>query len=372
MNLFENDALYALLRMALDPECSPSFFPYKLNDAEWNVLHSECLRQRIVGIAYRAISHLPKNQCPPLGLVFQWASEAETIRGHNKLLYEETATLTQLFDERNRKTAVLKGPANARLYPDLFMRQVGDIDLWVDGNRKDVVSLLRDMKFDIDDDGMLSTHHVQSHLENSNISVEFHYKPSSENDNPFTGSRMLLYLKQKILIAERVREGFYVPSIEFALVMQLAHIQWHFLENGIGLKQLVDYYILLRHSTQKNRLEVSSKLKSFGLWKICGAVMWVMEHVFGLVPEKMLAKPDECRGKILLAEINAGGYFGMDLQKQNDSHYFVSWLKRRARTVRLFPFDPVNVFWHEIGYWRAFVRYIPCRIKKQRISVRLL
>ena len=61
--------------------------------------------------------------------------------------------------------------------------------------------------------------------------------------------------------------------------------------------------------------------------------MWIMEHVFGLVPEMMLAKPDECRGKILLAEINAGGYFGMDMQKQNDSHYFVSWLKRRARTL---------------------------------------
>ncbi len=372
MNLFENDALYALLRMALDPECSPSFFPYKLNDAEWNVLHSECLRQRIVGIAYRAISHLPKNQSPPLRLVFQWASEAETVRGFNKLLYEETAMLTQLFDGRNRKTAVLKGPANARLYPDLFMRQAGDIDLWVDGNRKDIVSLLRDLKFEFNDDDMLSTHHVQSHLGNSRIPVEFHYKPSSENDNPFASSRMLLYLKRKILNAERVHEGFYVPSIEFALVMQLAHIQWHFLESGIGFKQLVDYYILLRHSTLDNRLEVASKLKSFGLWKMCGAVMWIMEYVFGLVPEKMLAESDERRGKILLARINEGGNFGMDLQKQNDSHCFVSWLKRRARAVRLFSFDPVNAFWHEIGYWRAFVRYIPYRIKTQRISVCLL
>ena len=372
MNFLENDAFCALLRMALDSECSPSFFSYKLNDAEWNALHLECLRQQLVGIIFRAIRHLPKNQRPPLGLIFQWASEAETVRGHNKLMYEEAAKLTQLFDARNRKTAVLKGPANARLYPDLFMRQVGDIDLWVDGNRNDVVSLLRDMKFEFNDDDMLSTHHVQSLWGNNNISVEFHYKPSSENDNPFTGSRMLLYLKQKILIAERVHEGFYVPSIEFALVMQLAHIQWHFLENGIGLKQLVDYYILLSHSTPDNRLEVASNLKSFGLWKTCGAVMWILEYVFGLDPEKMLTKPDERRGRILLAAINAGGNFGMNPQKQDDSLCFVSWLKRRMRMVRLFPFDPVNVFWHEIGYWKAFVRYIPCRIKKRRISVRLL
>ena len=80
MSFFENDAFCALLRMALDSECSPSIFPYKLNDAEWNNLHLECLRQQLVGIVFRAISHLPKNQCPPLGLVFQWASEAETVQ----------------------------------------------------------------------------------------------------------------------------------------------------------------------------------------------------------------------------------------------------------------------------------------------------
>ena len=372
MNSLENEALYALLRMALDPECRPSFFSYKLNSAQWEMLHVECFRQQLVGVVFRAINHLPKNQCPPLGLVFQWASEAETIRGQNKMLYEESANLTNLFAARNRKTAVLKGSANARLYPDMFMRQAGDIDLWVDENRENVVSLLRDMKFEFSDDDMLSTHHVQSHFGNNNMSVEFHYKPCSECDNPFTSSRIQLYLKQKILNAELVHEGFYVPSIEFALVMQLAHIQWHFLENGIGFKQLVDYYMLLNNSTQSDRLEVSSKLKSFGLWKTCGAVMWIMEHVFGLVSEKMLAKPDERRGRILLSEISVGGNLGLNPQKQNHSHCILSWLKRRTRTVRLLSFDSVNVFWHEIGYWKAFVRYIPCRIKQRRISVRQL
>ena len=370
MNSVKNDALYALLRIALDPECSPSFFTYELNASEWETVHLECLRHQVVGIVFRAVNLLPKNQQPPLRIIFQWASEAELVRGQNKMLYEEVARLTQLFDARNRKTAVLKGPANAILYPDFFIRQIGDIDLWVDGGRKELVSLLRDLKFDFDNDDMLSTHHVRSCFGKNNISVEFHYKPSSECDNPFTNSRMHVYLNNKIKNAERVQEGFYAPSIDFALIMQLAHIQWHFLENGIGFKQLVDYYILLSRSTQNNRLEVASKLKSFGLWKMCGAVMWIMEHVFGLVPEKMLTKPDESRGRILLAEINAGGNFGMNPQKQDHSHCFVSWLKRRMRTARLFPFDPVNVFWHEIGYWKAFVRYIPCRIKMHRISVR--
>lgn len=371
MNSLENDALYALLRMALDPECNPSFFSYKLNSIQWENLHSECLRQQLVGVVYRAVNHLPKDQRPPLGLVFLWASEAETIRGQNQLLYDESAKLTQLFDAQHRKTAVLKGPANARLYTDMYMRQAGDIDLWVDGDRNSVVSLLHCMNFEISDD-MLSVHHIQSYVTEKGISIEFHYKPSSGSDNPFADRRMQCYLKNKISVAELVPEGFYSPSIEFALVMQLAHIQWHFLENGIGLKQLTDYYVLLCHSTQVDRVEVSSKLKSFGLWNTCRAVMWIMENIFGLAPEKMLAKPDERRGRMLLAEINAGGYFGMYPQKQEGCYCVVGWFKRRWRMVRLLRFDPINIFWHEIGYWKAFVRYIPYRIKMRRISVRHL
>jgi hypothetical protein len=35
------------------------------------------------------------------------------------------------------------------------------------------------------------------------------------------------------LSVSKVDEGFYVPSVRFALVMQLAHIQRHFLAGGI-------------------------------------------------------------------------------------------------------------------------------------------
>ena len=65
----ENKALYALLRMALDPECRASLFPYHLNETEWETLHTECLRQLMVGVAYRAICHLPKEQKPPMDLI---------------------------------------------------------------------------------------------------------------------------------------------------------------------------------------------------------------------------------------------------------------------------------------------------------------
>ena len=39
--------------------------------------------------------------------------------------------------------AILKGQANARLYPDKFSRETGDIDIWVEGGRESVLALLQ-------------------------------------------------------------------------------------------------------------------------------------------------------------------------------------------------------------------------------------
>jgi len=365
---FENKAFYAILRMALDPECSPSFFPYRLNDSEWEYLHSECLRQLLVGVAYRAICHLPKEQKPPMELIYQWASEAEVIKGQNRQLNRKSAQLSQLFALHNHKTAILKGPANARLYPDPFIRQAGDIDIWVDGGHDNVIALLRETGFSLSERCLRSKHHVCLDPDENGIIVEVHHRPSSGNFNPFAKKRLLSYLEHEILNLEQVPEGFFVPSMKFALIMQLSHIQKHFFQDGIGLKQLVDYFILLRNSSPEDRCEVSSMLKSFGLYKSCGAVMWIMDYVFGLPPEKMLAKPNKRRGKMMLAEINVGGNFGCNPQKKTS--HFVNWLKLRYRSFRLITFAPLEAILHEIDYWKSYVRYMPLRIKYRKLSVR--
>ena len=368
MAKYENRAFYSILRMALDPECRPSLFPYHLNESEWEYLHSECLRQLLVGVAYRAICHLPKEQKPPIELIYQWASEAEVIKGQNRQLNSKSAQLSQLFALHNHKTAILKGPANARLYPSALTRQCGDIDIWVDGGYDSVMALLNETGFSLSDRCLRSKHHVCLEPDENGIIVEVHHKPSSGNFNPFAKKRLLRYLEREILNLEQVPEGFFIPSMKFALMMQLSHIQKHFIDDGIGLRQLTDYYILLRNSSPEDRREVSSMLKSFGLYKSCGAVMWIMEYVFELAPEMMLTKPDKRRGETMLAEIDASGNFGYNPRKKTS--YFVNWLKRRYRSIRLIPFAPIEAVLHEIDYWRSYIRYIPLRIKYRKLSVR--
>lgn len=365
------EPLYKLLRMAVASECDPQIFDCNLSDSEWDLVHSECLRHLVAAVAYRAVSNLPKEKRPPLGLMFQWASEAETVKGHNEILNAEAARLTDVFESQGRKTAVLKGAANARLYPDPFMRHAGDIDLWVEGGKKSVIDLVKRLGYVLDENGMNAPHHI--HLVNaSKVSVEIHYRPSSGVQNPFASARLLRYLQHEILNTERVPEGFSVPSIKFALVMQLAHLQRHFFSEGIGLKQFVDYYILLRHSTEEDRREVASVISRFGLKRLGGAIMWALGEVFGLEEQKMLVAPNAKLGKMFLDEVFKSGNFGFNRLNAKDLHgmnFILRWFINRWKSIRLMPYSPFEVFWHQVSYWRNFAKTIPFRIRQRRISI---
>ncbi len=372
MNSLEKEALYELLRIAVGANDVTHCLTHTLDAEQWLELHSVCLKQQIVAVVYHAICRLPKEQQPPLDIAFQWASEAETVRGQNNHLNAETTRLTELFTAQGCKTAVLKGPANARLYPEPAMRHAGDIDLWVEGGRKKILELLPKMGFAINPKDLLSEHHIHLNCKNRSVTVEIHYKPCSGNFNPFSTSRLLRFLDREIQDVELVPEGFYVPSMKFALTMQLAHIQKHFLKNGIGFKQILDYYILLKHSSVQDRCDVNAQLSSLGLLRSAGALMWVLERVWGLGESEMICAPDRKRGERMLDEIFNGANFGKyrKLERREvQVHFLVRWLKRKSRDFSLFWFAPSEIAWIFFDYLRSFLRSVPVRIKMRKLSL---
>ena len=363
-----NETMFDLLRMAFMPPVSSFVLKQKLSDEEWNCLHDEAVKQLLVGILYRAIQKLPLEMRPPMDLIFQWASEAETVKGQNARLNGVAASLTQMFAERGYKTAILKGAANARLYPDPCMRQVGDIDLWVDGEREGLIALVESMGFVIDKKSLRSAYHF--HFENKvrGILVEIHYKPSSGCYSPFVRKRIWNFLENEIQKQELAPEGFYVPTIKFALVMQLAHIQKHLLDAGIGFKQIVDYFVLLQNASEADRVDVAEILKKFRLGKTAAALMWVLERIIGLEKSKMICDPDERLGKKMLEDVILSGNFGFSKTWYGEN-FIWRWLKKKFRFFETFCFAPSEVMWHELDYWKFFLKSIPMRIRLGKISV---
>ena len=360
--------LFEFLRLAAGAEVNADHSPVNLSAEEWQNIYEEAKRQSVLDVVFTVVSKLPKEELPPRPLLMCWAVHAEATKDMNKRINQEAARLTELFNRAGRRTAVLKGAANARLYPDPFSRQCGDIDLWIEGGRKSVEKCLLEMNLHPEVEGNVVAHHVHLPENADGIIVEAHFKPAL--GIPFKDGVFQKYLNKEILNAELVPEGFYSPSIKFALVMQLAHLQQHFFTGGLGLRQYMDYFILLQHSTEQDRQQAFDVMDLLYMNKACGAVMWLLGEVFGLKRERMLCAPDEWRGKKLLKQAMDGGNFGkFALKSRKHRNVFVRWLFDRLHRLQWLPFDPINVFFIELRYWRQTISLIPLRIKRRKVAL---
>jgi len=375
--------------------------PRALSDEEWARVFDFAKKQSLVGLFYSAVQKLPAEQRPPRELLLRWSYEAEKIRGVNVRMNATAARLTEMFLAKGLHPVILKGQANARLYPDPFARQAGDIDILIEGGRGGVVRALEQMGYQVEADDNVSDHHV--HLDKNafgGITVEVHFQPTS-SFSPFKTRNMLRFLDQELAKdreQSKVREGaarddfhdgtaravstraassehrgmtpegFCVPSIPFALVMQLSHIRQHFFSTGVGLRQLADYCVLLQSSSAEDRALVAAGLKSFGLFRMAGAVMWVMNQVFGMGEDRFICAPDSRRGKQLLDVVMKGGNFGFFADDYRVP-VLKRWLNDRRRALRMMRFDFNEAFWHELRYWKCTLSLVPRRLKRGRIAL---
>lgn len=314
-------------------------------------------RQSLLGIAYVGLKKM--SVALPRELALNWSLRAETIRGLNAQMDSTAARLTKLFEDAGCKSAILKGQANARLYPEPWARQPGDIDIWVSGGKKGVLETLK--KMGLMEGAEVSNLYIHLSKEMFKLDVEVRIKPSSNINNPFADKRMQNFLVDEICKAEFIPEGFFAPSLNFAMIMQLSHIRKHLFGRGIGLRQLVDYFVLIQNSTDAEREAVSRLLKPMGLWNMAGAVMYVLGEVLGLDESKMLCKPDVRRGRVLLREVMEDGNFGSSSSRSKGSVY-IWWLKNRFRILRFLSFDFGEVSWMLLKYWGKFVFLVPTRI----------
>lgn len=346
--------------------------------AEWAKLLLIAQRQALVGLLVCGIERLPQEQLPAKKLLLQWIGEAQLIEHQNAKMNNEAARLTKLFESEGHYTAILKGQANALLYPNPQSRQPGDIDIWVSGGKEKILQTLQRLNlfngklenYDSREEATETYHHVHLPENENGIEVEVHFKPSSGNLNPFTNHRLQKYLNEEIN-RERtlVSEGFYVPSVKFALVMQLAHIQRHLLTEGVGLRQLMDYYYLLKSDTGKECLEVMPRLREFGLSHIAGAVMWILKEVFGLEDQFLIAPIDERRGKMMLSIVMDGGNFGRYNPDKRKTLTWANLVQGRFKKLNLLKFDAREVIWGEIRFVQFFLSSIPERIRRRSWSL---
>ena len=407
MNLF-----FELIQLSLGRRDCFSLCP---SEKDWDELFELAKKQALVGVLFTGVERLPEEQRPPKDILLKWFAMTEMIEKENRRMNDIAVRVQERFLKDGFRSCILKGQGVATLYPKPLRRQSGDIDIWLEGERKHII----EYALGICKPKKILWYHLDFTAV-KDTEVEVHYMPSWMF-NLFTDRRLQAWFKEKgnemFKNSNTLPNGslIHVPTQDFNIVYLLIHIYRHLFEEGIGLRQLMDYNFLLLSAKENcnyeyaslvngsaevtgvkdlqgvslpdnlitskpnnltkgirnydgNRLlSVTSEesielLKSLKLHRFAKAVMWVLGEVFGLERDLMYVEPDEKEGRFLLDEIMMAGNFGKydprrgNIKGESTLQLFIRKQRRSVRFIKNYPseviWSPIFAIYQRLWRWK--------------------
>ena len=220
---------------------------------DWQELYSFASKQALLGLSFEGIERLGKEyseelRLNPIGreLLMTWMGKAQQIRRQNMKVNAVASKLYSMLREDGLRCCILKGQGNALIYPNVYSRNPGDIDVWVNASRERIMEYTQ-KKFELGDDIRLQ--HLETSLDG--VPVELHFFPCSMN-NPIYHARLQKWFRRNadlqcshIVGLPDGAGDIAIPTTAFNVVYQLTHLYHHFFDEGIGMRQIIDYYYVV-------------------------------------------------------------------------------------------------------------------------------
>ena len=243
-------AFFAFLRYCLGYKMDMSRVVAGMN---WQELYSFASKQAILGLCFEGIERLGKEypeelKQNPIGreLLMTWMGKAQQIRRQNMKVNVMAGKLFSMLREDGMRCCILKGQGNALMYPNPYSRTPGDIDVWINASRERIMEYAQ-KRFELGDDIRLQ--HLETSLDS--VSVELHFFPCSMN-NPIYHTRLQKWFRRNadlqcshIVGLPDGAGDIAIPTTAFNVIYQLCHLYHHFFDEGIGMRQIIDYYYVV-------------------------------------------------------------------------------------------------------------------------------
>lgn len=355
---------------------------------EWSDLYEESERQAVTGILLQGIERLKASTDDtsnlPLELLLQWIGISEQIRQGNLSLTKRCKELQGKLVEIGHESSILKGQGVALYYDEPLrdLRQSGDIDVYVGCGLKGAMEIAhrlgvekpewdyKHLHLDVFEDAEVEMHYRVEVLLNLRKNRRLQKWFRKHQDAIFNANDNLDLNSNTDRTNDTNR--FVTPMVEFNVFYILLHIYRHFLYEGVGMRQIVDYYFVLKNLNENLNLNVNDNhnsntnhtnranfatdaVKEFGMERFAKGLMWVMHEGLGMPREWMLWEPEEKEGKYILEEVMAGGNFGHHDERLQ--HGVGKWntvkqvCKHNWHLMRHYPADvvwaPVWFVWHK-------------------------
>ena len=219
--------------------------PGSLKEVDWQEIYAIAQKQALLGVLFHGIQRLPKELAPEQKLLMQWMVMAEQIRKQNIRLFLDSVKVCKNFENKGFANCILKGQGNALLYPDPYMRTPGDIDIYLSCGRRKIMKYVDQ----VCPNQVMRYHHVDFPV--MKTAIEVHFTPSYMFC-PIHNRRMQKWFEE--VMGEQCNhraslpDGYgeiHVPQVSFNVIYILSHLYRHIFTEGVGLRQLLDYYYVL-------------------------------------------------------------------------------------------------------------------------------
>ena len=378
---------YTILQSAIGKTVQLS---HTLSEKEWNEIFGLAKKQALVGIMFEGVKRLPQEQWPPRNVVLQWAMMVESIKHRNRQTTDVCLRLTEALGKDGFETCILKGQANHVYYDGLNsehslgqLRICGDVDAWIWPKKPTKHPVKSIIDFCQEKHILVSLCHLHAEVKPiDGVPIEIHFRPSFLNapwrDRAFQKIfRKAQFVKANIDGCGEIQK----MRVDYDLIFQLNHIYRHLLDEGVGLRQVLDFYVLLKDyhrqaaASQGNVLmskaELMQKIRACGMSRFASALMYVLQEIFAMKEEYLICPASKKHGKFLLSEMMLAGNFGhydermvqLEVKKGKLSYQLRKAQRRFKRNLRFLTSYPEEVIcepmarvahwiWRKYRLWR--------------------
>ena len=220
---------------------------------DWQQMYYFASKQAILGLCFEGIERLGREYPDELkrnpidrNLLMTWMAKAQQIHRQNMKVNAVAGRLFSLLKKGGMRCCVLKGQGNALMYPNPYSRNPGDIDVWINASREEITEYAK-CHFKLEDD--IRFHHLETTMDG--VPVELHFFPGIMN-TPVYNARLQKWFKRNadlqcsnvVSLPDGIGE-IAIPTTAFNVIYQLTHLYHHFFDEGIGMRQIIDYYVVM-------------------------------------------------------------------------------------------------------------------------------
>ena len=246
----QSSAIFLFLRYCLEDKVDLSMV---VSNMDWRQLYSFATKQTIIGICFDGIRRLSEEYPEELkknpierDLLMTWMGVSQQIRRQNMKVNGVAAKLHSMLRENGLRCCILKGQGNTLIYPNAYSRNPGDIDVWVNASCEQITEYAKN-HFELGDD--IRYQHIETSVDG--VPVELHFFPCTMN-NPIYNARLQKWFKRNadlqcsnvVSLPDGIGE-IAIPTTAFNVVYQLTHLYHHFFDEGIGMRQIIDYFLVV-------------------------------------------------------------------------------------------------------------------------------